>query len=751
MSNPWRTLGVPRNADRRDVRRAYAAKLRQNHPDDDPEGFIRLREAYDAAITLLDRRDHEHARQQAEVGPCERLPGSGPDVAGDASQDAPPPPEPREQDCTDQQQIDAEVAAVEARMNALAHALAGDGPRDDASALAAFDALIAEPALDHIDIRGQVEHWLADLMAHNIPRSDAIMRQAIASFDWSDQADPRRQPPAVGALFARLEEWALIEAMARPGHPLHRAYRLLSERRPLWWSRIDALSSALRRQIAEVIDLADYQTPGLSHSLDADAVAWWRDRVNQASGGTGHVGVLLIGVLIATMFGILLQPGPAWVAIGVAGWAALVAVLMFGFAGPIEALGARVATSRRWIREGWVIAVIAWPVLILALPAQPWAVILAAASTPIALLWMLVARERRHSDETLNPISVLFVAGVFGMCGTAVSLTFDWAQQALLAIAALFTLAVRWLAIRDIGYLFHLRLVGVWKWLPMLVMLVLAAAMIGLAGHPSAPPPFVAISAVIACAMLIVSADFHGSGKQIGGGVALYWMKRIAFAVAFLTTALATVGPRAGTNPESAPHAAEALVAAYRGDAGEADEYARRARAALDGLQLHAPDLAAELAPLLADAARPLAPPSAMDALQQGLGRVFAARVTETPNVLVAEEFRMRIAIFRHLATIDPDMCAQGKLHYRYGDAPDLDRRLTLLTLAVLASPPATEADRAAGKPITERDVDEMRGNSPDIDDDSVAGRCRTRIREMTLLARFGTDSLASSLRSVPR
>ncbi|MNW27208.1 Beta-barrel assembly-enhancing protease [compost metagenome] len=46
----WKLLGIEPTSDIRAVKRAYAGKLKQTHPEDDPEGYQRLREAYDRAM-----------------------------------------------------------------------------------------------------------------------------------------------------------------------------------------------------------------------------------------------------------------------------------------------------------------------------------------------------------------------------------------------------------------------------------------------------------------------------------------------------------------------------------------------------------------------------------------------------------------------------------------------------------------------------------------------------------------------------
>ncbi len=50
MDSPFSVLGIAATSHAREVKRAYAAKLKQSRPDDDPAEFQRLHEAYEAAL-----------------------------------------------------------------------------------------------------------------------------------------------------------------------------------------------------------------------------------------------------------------------------------------------------------------------------------------------------------------------------------------------------------------------------------------------------------------------------------------------------------------------------------------------------------------------------------------------------------------------------------------------------------------------------------------------------------------------------
>ncbi len=95
MSGVWDILGIKRTDSERDIKRAYAKKLKVTRPDDDPAGFQELHNAFKTALKI--------ARNESYVPPRPAMPAAnrieityddGQTLTFDSADAPPAPPEP---------------------------------------------------------------------------------------------------------------------------------------------------------------------------------------------------------------------------------------------------------------------------------------------------------------------------------------------------------------------------------------------------------------------------------------------------------------------------------------------------------------------------------------------------------------------------------------------------------------------------------------------------------------------------------
>lgn len=64
--NPWQILEIPRSSDAREIKRAYAKKLKLTKPDEKPAEFQVLHEAYKTALDIASRRKFQEEQRASE-------------------------------------------------------------------------------------------------------------------------------------------------------------------------------------------------------------------------------------------------------------------------------------------------------------------------------------------------------------------------------------------------------------------------------------------------------------------------------------------------------------------------------------------------------------------------------------------------------------------------------------------------------------------------------------------------------------
>ena len=60
----FHVLGIDETKDEQEIKNAYRSLLKTANPEDDPEGFKRLREAYEEALRLAKQPEEEEEKEK---------------------------------------------------------------------------------------------------------------------------------------------------------------------------------------------------------------------------------------------------------------------------------------------------------------------------------------------------------------------------------------------------------------------------------------------------------------------------------------------------------------------------------------------------------------------------------------------------------------------------------------------------------------------------------------------------------------
>lgn len=240
---PWflRALGLPPYADVSTVRRAYAQALRTIDQASDPEGFARLRAAYEAARAWSDQAIDEPPDDKTEASD-DALPAEDADPALANAIDA---------RWETAQLIDAFIAQTR--------------EADAGQAVEGLNRTIAVLRTRYVDAPGEFEERLVDLLAmEGLPHRATLFETAMIPFQWSDigQLDALGERGAwVGRVLAERELWLRLTPSWR-AHWLDlfaRAARKLDASTVRHWPDVATLRAHYPRWIALHLDTATSQ------------------------------------------------------------------------------------------------------------------------------------------------------------------------------------------------------------------------------------------------------------------------------------------------------------------------------------------------------------------------------------------------------------------------------------------------------------------------------------------------------------
>ncbi len=253
----WSVLGIASTNDETQIRRAYARRLKETHPEDDAEGFQRLRRSYEFALQLA---RHGHFAEADAPDPA-------PEATAHERVDAQEEPAPH---------VDAGRAHIEQLLANLGTRLNQTVP-DNLGATQALDDLFTSLHLERLDLLQRAESGVAQILLHSVPRSDGLMAKADKFFGWSEnRADTFRSPEAE-SIIARLNDRLLLNQLGTMHSAEAKAFADLKAPPD---ARARFISAYILHHSSfpelDVIAKLEQQNPALLEELNADNVAWWR-------------------------------------------------------------------------------------------------------------------------------------------------------------------------------------------------------------------------------------------------------------------------------------------------------------------------------------------------------------------------------------------------------------------------------------------------------------------------------------------
>lgn len=728
----WQLLGVPRNSDRAAIRRAYAKKLRVTHPEDDPQGFMALREAYEAALRWV---DHDDGRGDGEAVDEAAF---AVETAGSPAPDPACAPEPKQAPAEPDPEAEA-LAAEHAELGRLAAALESGlrGPwHADAETLTArLAAILAAPAMMGIDTRDRIENWLAELIADTIPRSDPLLRQAVDAFGWELEGN---HPPAVWQLLGRIDEWRVIHALRRGDHALSPGWRALTRAgAPNWRRRIATLRPGIAAKVQQLLDLADYQTPGIAHSFDPGAAEWWRAHLERPRFGFVDLAAILLGV--AAALAVALAGNGLAVRIG-----ASVAALAAGLAFPFVRLRLVMPWRLRreladaepgWLADAWILSWLLAAAWLVALPVTPGTAGAVAALSGLAALWMAVAAGREPAVG--SPFYKIFAFGVLALVGGSAFIALSGPEK--LALAA-FAVASGLIAASG-SYGLAAALWRVWRWPTVTALaatLVLLGACIVRFQLPGAPEPLVPWGAAAIAGMVLLGAVRDAADGSPVAPV-LPWVRWGLWIVLVFAAILST-------------------PPAERGDVIPADpmQQLERREPGFAALKAGNPGLHSAIALLRqqqADGKKTAA--EAGREIARLVNRAYRERLPRAPAALLAAEMAIRLATLREYRVRDVAACASDEGKPPAVSEP-LRERQYRHALTVAGSKPADAAALAVGREIPAGEMLRLAANDDAARADRLAAamrgghakaKCDARIAFLEALVAQDDADIAKTMR----
>jgi hypothetical protein len=279
----WDRLGIAKTDDPAEIRRAYARALKAIDPEADPDSFIALRQARDWALAHAahalavpepDEEEEDEDEEEEEVGAEWRDDWAGYDEIGVAGFGEREPG----RDAGGEPLPWPDSALLE-RLDALLFSPGDPAAPDEIADLTR--TILADPAIQRLEVATWIEDWMTDRIVRAMPRSDPMIEPAAEHFRWGKDKNELSRPPVVDYILQRVEDRLFESDLETNSRRYHRLLERL--RRPLpsrpnplaaWW---------LGPRVEYLIAYLQTYRPTVLRGLDQDTLGYWYEQIDAQS------------------------------------------------------------------------------------------------------------------------------------------------------------------------------------------------------------------------------------------------------------------------------------------------------------------------------------------------------------------------------------------------------------------------------------------------------------------------------------
>lgn len=266
--NVWTELGIEPTDDIRIIKRAYAQHLKKIRPEEDPDAFSRLRDAYETALA------HASATDLAPVL-TDAYPANESSRKGAATFTSPASWKAdwgQQRACPTAWSVGLLVPDLLSAVLAVSEAERGQR----------ISQALADPRLDSLDARAALVDMLIENLSRDFERWEPIMPACFVAFGWQVEDAPTHRDSPSARLISRyrLRQWC--RSVQASGGLRSQALRWLRE--PPDEAVVPKLSRSRknRNAVSSLLDqVVAVEWEILLTELNLDAVRWWTHRIHQ--------------------------------------------------------------------------------------------------------------------------------------------------------------------------------------------------------------------------------------------------------------------------------------------------------------------------------------------------------------------------------------------------------------------------------------------------------------------------------------